>query len=610
MSSKIGIALSLVIGITLSTYSNVYAKYNTNVSNRDFEEKKKEIKDLHIKWLDENTTFYLGGDIIVEAYVNGEKNENILWSIRELDGKTNVVNLDAVGSKAILYANNVGRAEIIASTSDNTDSMRHIVVDVKQYSNDDFNNDLISSNIIPVLSKNITSSQKSLQVEVDKNISTNEKIEKLDVYLKKLSKLGKLANESINLEHDEYEMHTITIDEINNIKLEIRLEKNDESYEQMREKLINIEKYNEENSTEDDNLGEEGNSNEDGNLGGEEGNSNGDGNLGDEEGNSNEDGNLGGEEGNSNEDGNLGGEGGNPNEDGNLGEEEGNSNEDGNLGGGEGNSNEDGNLGGGEGNSNEDSNLGGEDENSSEDENLDEEENNKFEDVFKVPKSEITQNLKNMIILDGYGNEENPVRIEVNRELASINKIHTMDEYLKKLIKFKNLKVIEKRETSEYSIYNIRVQDKILSQVLKINDNNDFYIEIIVDKNDKESYKPIIEMLNKLDSDIINDLDININENMNGNINYITGKNDKYEVEEIRNIILTSKIIKKDESVQKEEQLIVTKNSSEDKIIKSNYIIEGSKKKNEIEALLDTAMILLIVFGVGILSIKKIFKRK
>ena len=227
-----------------------------------------------------------------------------------------------------------------------------------------------------------------------------------------------------------------------------------------------------------------------------------------------------------------------------------------------------------------------------------------------MPKSEITQNLQNIIVLDGYGNEENPVKIEVNRELASINKIHTMDEYLKKLIKFKNLKVIEKRETFEYSIYKIRVQDKILSQVLKINDNNDFYIEIIVDKNDKESYKPIIEMLNKLDSDIINDLDININENMDGNINYITGKNDKYEVEEIRNIILTSKITKKDESVQKEEQLIVTKNSSEDKIIKSNYIIEGSKKKNEIEALLDTAMILLIVFGVGILSIKKIFKRK
>ena len=565
MSIKIGITLSLVIGITLSTYSNVYAQYNTNVSSRDFEEKNKEIKDVHIKWLDENTTFYLGGDIIVEAYVNGEKNENILWSIRELDGKTNVVNLDALGSKAILYANNVGRAEIIASTTDNTDSMRHIVVNVKQYSNDDFNNDLISSSIIPILSKNITSSQKLLQVEVDKNISTNEKIEKLDVYLKKLSKLGKLANESINLEHDEYEMHTITIDEINNIKLEIRLEKNDESYEQMREKLINIEKYNEENSTEDDNLGEEGNTNEDGNLGGEEGNTNEDGNLGGEEGNSNEDGNLGEEEGNSNEDENLGGE---------------------------------------EGNSNEDGNLGGEDENSNEDEN------NKFEDVFKVPKSEITQNLQNIIVLDGYGNEENPVKIEVNRELASINKIHTMDEYLKKLIKFKNLKVIEKRETFEYSIYKIRVQDKILSEVLKINDNNDFYIEIIVDKNDKESYKPIIEMLNKLDSDIINDLDININENMDGNINYITGKNDKYEVEEIRNIILTSKITKKDDSVQKEEQLIVTKNSSEDKIIKSNYIIEGSKKKNEIEALLDTAMILLIVFGVGILSIKKIFKRK
>lgn len=119
----------------------------------------------------------------------------------------------------------------------------------------------------------------------------------------------------------------------------------------------------------------------------------------------------------------------------------------------------------------------------------------------KIPEIEITQGVDGIIILGGEGiKEEEPVIVSVKEELTSKEKIQVMDKYLKVLKKNKRLKLIRREDSKDYTAYILKVTEKI--EFLRKTEEliNDFFIEIRVNKNDKESYESIISMLDKIDN--------------------------------------------------------------------------------------------------------------
>ncbi|WP_394888287.1 hypothetical protein [Clostridium butyricum] len=149
----------------------------------------------------------------------------------------------------------------------------------------------------------------------------------------------------------------------------------------------------------------------------------------------------------------------------------------------------------GEGNEDIDTPKEEETENEFEEDNLEENTDS------KIPEIEITQGVDGIIILGGEGiKEEEPVIVGIKEELTSKEKIQVMDKYLKVLKKNKRLKLIRREDSKDYTAYILKVTEKI--EFLRKTEEliNDFFIEIRVNKNDKESYESIISMLDKIDN--------------------------------------------------------------------------------------------------------------
>lgn len=389
MNFRKTVITSLIMASILNSQVNAHEKISVNSMEDRLKSisinKKELVNDIQIKWLNENTIFYIGADMPIDACVNEEASEkNIIWRVNDLDNKSNVIKLNSKeNNKAILEAMKEGRAEIMALAMDDSDATREITVNVKDYSTDDPNKLLISHNIIPIQSRNISQDKKMLQVEVKRDINYNEKINAIDTYLSKLAKLGQLTSEKTNLEHEDYEFYTINNSGLNEVEIEVRLDKKDDSYSYIKDKLINIDQI--------DGLDEQ--------------------------------------------------------------------------------------------------------EELDKDETLPEKppiDENDLEEENEESDNDLTDKIDKIIILGGEGTEDNPIYMEVNKNLTSKEKIDAMSEYLQLLQQSKNLEVIDIKETSKYSAYKIKVSEKMSKN------KNDFYIEIIVDKEDKESYKAIISMLNKI----------------------------------------------------------------------------------------------------------------
>lgn len=207
---------------------------------------------------------------------------------------------------------------------------------------------------------------------------------------------------------------------------------------------------------------------------------------------------------------------------------------------------------------------------------------NNLDDIYKSPPL-----TPGMIYIKGDGKEDNPYTVEANRNLTSIEKIEAIKEYICEIYKWGNLNIVEIKDFERYTNYKIRIS-RILN---KSKDKNDFYIEIRVDKEDSDSYLPIITMLNKInkkeenptldnsinhekgdDDSIIKNEDINdMNSVNNKNIN---NENKKLESKESTKSIENNIKI---ESVDKEEHKSKIKNSDNNEIVDNNYkeIITG-----------------------------------
>lgn len=125
--------------------------------------------------------------------------------------------------------------------------------------------------------------------------------------------------------------------------------------------------------------------------------------------------------------------------------------------------------------------------------------------------------IPGMVYIEGNGKNESPYIVEANESLTSPEKIEVVKEYLQELYKWGELKIVNIREDERYTNYKI----KVYRNHSRNKNKNDFYIEIRVDKHDKDSYLPIITMLNKInkgdsDSQTSND---NTNNNLSNNDN-------------------------------------------------------------------------------------------
>ncbi|MGL5714609.1 MAG: hypothetical protein ACRCX2_16435 [Paraclostridium sp.] len=116
---------------------------------------------------------------------------------------------------------------------------------------------------------------------------------------------------------------------------------------------------------------------------------------------------------------------------------------------------------------------------------------------YIVEEREVTQGIEGIEIIGGFGEFYNPIKIQVDKNLSTENKINVMGNYLSLLKESKDLQVVNIVETEEYSAYKIKVSGK-LARFLSRGNKNDFYIEIIVNKND-DSYEPIISMLDDIE---------------------------------------------------------------------------------------------------------------
>lgn len=142
-----------------------------------------------------------------------------------------------------------------------------------------------------------------------------------------------------------------------------------------------------------------------------------------------------------------------------------------------------------------------------------------------------------MVYIDGNGQDESPYIVEANKNITSAEKIEAVKGYLVELYEWGELEVVNIREDERYTNYKIKIFRNHNRNKIK----NDFYIEIRVDKHDKDSYLPIITMLNKINkydsdnptsnNDTNNNLEQNTsgdkeNNNLNSNDNNSSSMND------------------------------------------------------------------------------------
>ncbi|MGL5694428.1 MAG: hypothetical protein ACRCXA_10135, partial [Peptostreptococcaceae bacterium] len=226
------VTISLAIVSALSSCSRTYA-YETN---------RNQINEIFIKGISENSTFYIGADIEIDADVNEDSvDKNIDWILNN----SNIIELnkhDNDSNEANIRAINNGEVEVMARSKDDRFISREVNLKVENYPNDDESMSLISSNIVPIQCIGIL--DKVLQIEVNRNISVDEKINSIDNYLKKIKLLGRLNLESINKENKKYEFYKISILGKANLKLEIRVDVSDASYLKIKDMMMNLGFYN------------------------------------------------------------------------------------------------------------------------------------------------------------------------------------------------------------------------------------------------------------------------------------------------------------------------------------------------------------------------------
>ncbi|MGL4913426.1 MAG: hypothetical protein ACRC3Y_13465 [Romboutsia sp.] len=470
MGFKQTFTISLVIGSVINSQIHIYAdkKMSKDLLERNLKEEimnsndvlkfgeiskleedyndNSEVKDVIIEWLKDNTTIYRGSDIYIEgsAVTTGSTIQDIGWSYQDIEGQ-DIISLSKKGNKAIVKAKNTGSAEIMAFAIDGSKKSREIVVRVEDYPTDDFSLSLISDNITPVQSVSGV-----LQVEANKAADwAEDKVDAIDLYLKKLATLGMLSNKSISL-NSMYEFHTINITgEKVNTQIEVRVDRKDfDSYNDIVSMLKNIEQYNQPPTEPEPPVDPE----------------------------------IPPTEPEPPVEPEIPPTEPEPPVEPEIPPTEPEPPVEPEI-------------------------PPTEPEPPVEPEIPPTEPEPPVEPEipptepelpkYIVKEGEITQGLEEIKIIGGFGEKDNPIKIEIDKNLSTEDKVDVMSKYLDMLKKYKYLQIINVRETKEYSAYTIKVTNKLLKYGLK-SGNNDFYIEIIVDKKDN-SYKEIIAMLDQID---------------------------------------------------------------------------------------------------------------
>lgn len=430
-------------------------------------------KEVFIEGLYDNSTMYIGGNTKISGYVDGgATNKNIQWQIT---GNSNgIIGFSSNGNIGNITAKSEGKVWIMARATDGSDMAREYTVNVGGYPTDAVNQSLIGNNIKPILKRNLNGGNTVLRVEVNSGLSTSNKRLSVENYLRKLSQQGILSNRNIYSD-SIYEYYEI---KVNSKNIEVRVEKSDSSYSTLKSILSDVSIYND-GGTEVKPPGEiEKPPIEDGN------------NIKP------------------------------PVESG--------------------------------GSSDKKPEISDKDKSEISD-NINEvypsQENEEItlnpskqdeligkQQVICEPintKENITLGVNNIINIGGTGESvEDSFIIMAKEDLSSIEKAEAIKNYIKTLSENRSMRFIKKEDTEEYISYIFKVSNKLsyvaqrLSTTIKESKNsNDFYIEIRVDKNDKEAYEPIIEMLDEID----------------GESNKVLGKSKEDELEEDNNEIKNEK---------------------------------------------------------------------
>lgn len=368
------------------------------------------VTDVFIDGIHENSILYVGADIVINGYVNEEAIvQEISW---QLTGDSNIVDFDTYGNRGKITARAPGTVWVMARATDGSDKAREYAVKVEEYPEDTLSKELISNNITPIQKRTILSNINIIQVEVNKNIQLlEEKVSVLEDYIKNLATLGTLSNGEITSDED-YEYYII---DISGRKVEVRVDKKDDSYSSLKNILLDVSKY----------IGDIVDTDK---------------------------------------------------------EEEESAGSDNSF-----------------------------DLDSSETTKPPENDNGSGVDSTEKPKDEdiATPGGDNIVVLGGDGtSEDNPIIVTTEDKLTSEEKVDSIRAYLMELETMKQLYFIRKFDTNEYTSYIFKVSEKSVGyRLLRQASKNDFYIEIRVNKNDEESYKPIIEMLEDIATKDYEDLE-------------------------------------------------------------------------------------------------------
>ncbi|MGL4773907.1 MAG: hypothetical protein ACRC2K_10110 [Clostridium sp.] len=421
-------------------------------------------QEVFIDGLYDNSTLYIGADIKAKGYVNKEATQKeIEWQVT---GNNGIIDFTSTGGNANIIARKSGTAWVMARATDGSYSAREYAVNVKPYPTDGGSQALIGENITPVLKRPFNGSDSILRVEVNKKLSLKNKEANLEKYLRKLAASGKLTNKGTH-QDDNYQYFILNT---NSKNIEVRVDKKDSSYNALKNILSDVSKYN----------------------GGQAPPNSGETDINPPSGdNGNNTPSQGGGSGSQNEGGQKPSTGGNsgtskPSE------------------GGAATTSPSGN---------ETNSSNGQSGNSSIQDNNSETNDSTIGGAVRpqigmnnsgIEKEEVTQGVDNIIIQGGTGSsEENPIIVTVDENLSSFEKIATMNEYMKILKSRRNLSFVRSFEENSYMSYVFKVSESMeyamrnlsTSNEERVTKKNDFFIEIRVDKNDKEAYAPIIEML-------------------------------------------------------------------------------------------------------------------
>lgn len=197
-----------------------------------------------------------------------------------------------------------------------------------------------------------------------------------------------------------------------------------------------------------------------------------------------------------------------------------------------------------------------------------------------VPNDEESRDRENIIILGGSGTSlKDPLIVSLGDNLTSQEKVATMKAYLTELQRRKNVLFVRKRERADFTSYIMKVSDIVpTGNDLKAETKNDFFIEIRVEKEDKEAYIPIIEMLGDLEKEVLQGIE---NKNIKDQNSSINEQQVALEKSPLQGNLLQHGYLPKNYLT---ERILLethpTNNSLTEKIIQENFIREDSLKND------------------------------